>query len=46
VHYVGRAWTVAHHTWLRSLTWTHAAEQHVVDDYLLVTLLPKRETDQ
>lgn len=35
LHYAGRAWTVAHRTWLRSLTWTHPAEQHVVEDYLL-----------
>lgn len=35
LHYAGRAWTVGHHTWLRSLTWPHPAEQHVVDDYLL-----------
>lgn len=35
LHYDGRNWTVAHRQWLRALTWTHAAEQHVVDDYLL-----------
>lgn len=34
LHYAGRA-SVAHRTWLRSLTWSHPAEQHVVDDYLL-----------
>jgi transposase len=35
LHYAGRAWTAAHRTWLRSLTWSHPAEQHVVEDYLL-----------
>lgn len=35
LHYTGRAWTAAHRTWLRTLTWTHPAEQHVVEDYLL-----------
>jgi transposase len=35
VHYAGRNWTRAHRTWIDSLTWTHAAERTVVDDYLL-----------
>lgn len=35
LHYAGRAWTAAYRTWLRTLTWEHAAEQHVVEDYLL-----------
>jgi transposase len=36
LHYPGRGvWTIAHRTWIRSLPWEHAAEQHVVDDYLL-----------
>jgi transposase len=34
-HYAGRNWTQAHHAWLKALTWEHAAERHVVDDYLL-----------
>ena len=35
LHYVGRNWTHAHRRWIDSLTWTHAAERAVVDDYLL-----------
>jgi transposase len=35
LHYTGRNWTQAHRRWLDSLTWTHAAERAVVDDYLL-----------
>ena len=31
----GRNWTQAHRRWVDSLTWTHAAERAVVDDYLL-----------
>lgn len=31
----GRNWTQAHRRWMLSLTWTHAAEQRVFDDYLL-----------
>jgi transposase len=35
LHYAGRNWTRAHRAWIDSLTWTHAAEQTVIDDYLL-----------
>src|SRR6478735_3112690 len=35
LHFSGRNWTRAHRTWIESLTWTHAAERVVVDDYLL-----------
>ena len=35
LHYAGRNWTRAHRQWIDSLTWTHAAERAVVDDYLL-----------
>ena len=35
LHYQGRNWTRGHRQWLTSLTWTHAAEQAVVDDYVL-----------
>jgi transposase len=35
LHYGGRAWTQKHRDWIMSLTWTHAAERAVVDDYLL-----------
>jgi transposase len=35
LHYAGRNWTQAHRRWVNSLTWTHAAEHAVVDDYLL-----------
>jgi transposase len=31
----GRAWTQAHRVWLRSQRFEHAAEQAVLDDYLL-----------
>src|ERR671910_163821 len=31
----GCNWTRAHRQWVDSLTWTHAAERAVVDDYLL-----------
>jgi transposase len=34
-HYAGRNWTQAHRAWLKALTWEHAAETQVVDDYLL-----------
>jgi transposase len=33
LHYAGRNWTRAHRQWLDRLTWTHAAERAVVDDY-------------
>ena len=35
LHYAGRNWTRAHRQWIDTLTWTHAAERAVVDDYLL-----------
>jgi transposase len=35
LHYSGRNWTRAHRQWLESLTWAHAAERAVVDDYQL-----------
>ena len=35
LHYAGRNWTRAHRRWVESVTWTHAAERTVVDDYLL-----------
>jgi transposase len=34
-HYHGRNWPRGHRDWIESLTWTHAAERAVVDDYLL-----------
>ena len=35
LHFSGRNWTRAHRQWIDSLTWAHAAERAVVDDYLL-----------
>jgi transposase len=35
LHHSGRNWTRAHRQWIDSLTWTHAAERSVVEDYLL-----------
>ena len=35
LHFSGRNWTTAHRRWIESLTWTHASERVVVDDYLL-----------
>jgi transposase len=35
LHFSGRNWTTAHRRWVDQLTWTHAAERVVVDDYLL-----------
>ncbi len=35
LHYAGRNWTRGHRQWIDSLTWVHAAERTVVDDYLL-----------
>jgi transposase len=35
LHYPGRNWTQAHRRWVDSVTWTHAAERAVVDDYQL-----------
>lgn len=33
--YAGRAWSKGHREWLVGLTWSHAADRVVVDDYLL-----------
>jgi transposase len=35
LHFSGRNWTRVHRQWIDRLTWTHAAERAVVDDYLL-----------
>jgi transposase len=35
LHYAGKNWTQAHRRWVDSLTWSHAAEQAVVEDYQL-----------
>ena len=35
LHYAGRNWTRAHRQWVDGLSWPHAAERAVVDDYLL-----------
>ncbi len=35
LHYAGRNWTRTHRRWMDGLTWTHAAERAVVEDYLL-----------
>ena len=35
LHYAGRNWTRGHRQWIDSLTWAHAAEHAVVDDYVL-----------
>src|SRR5918993_5678032 len=35
LHYAGRNWTRAHRAWVDSLTWAHAPERAVIDDYLL-----------
>ena len=35
LHFSGRNWTRAHREWLDRLTWPHAAERAVVEDYLL-----------
>ena len=35
LHYHGGHWTRGHRDWIAKLTWTHAAERVVVDDYLL-----------
>lgn len=35
LHYAGKNWTKAHRRWVESLTWTHAAERAVVEDYQL-----------
>ena len=35
LHFHGRNWTRAHRQWIDSLTWAHAAERTLIDDYLL-----------
>jgi transposase len=35
LHAPVKNWTRAHRRWIETLTWTHAAERVVVDDYLL-----------
>jgi transposase len=35
LHYAGKNWTQAHRRWVDSLTWAHAAERAVVEDYQL-----------
>ena len=35
LHYPGRAWTRRTGAWVNGLTWPHAADKVVVDDYLL-----------
>jgi transposase len=36
LHFSGRKnWTKAHRQWIKTITWEHAAERAVVDDYLL-----------
>jgi len=35
LHYAGRNWTRAHRRWVDSLSWSHAAERAVVEDYQL-----------
>ena len=35
LHYHGRNWTRSHRQWVDQLTWTHAAERVVVDEYRL-----------
>jgi transposase len=35
LHYAGRAWTTRHRRWIEQLTWTHAAERAVIEDYWL-----------
>jgi transposase len=35
LHYAGRNWTRAHRHWIDTLTWRHAADRAVVEDYLL-----------
>ncbi len=35
LHYAGTNWTQGHRQWIERLTWDHAAERHVVEDYLL-----------
>ncbi|MGQ0733066.1 MAG: IS110 family transposase [Acidobacteriota bacterium] len=35
LHFSGRNWTRGHRQWIASLTWVHAAERAVADDYVL-----------
>lgn len=35
LHYAGKNWTQAHRRWVDSLSWPHAAERAVVEDYQL-----------
>ena len=35
LHHPGRAWTQGHRRWVNQLTWPHAADRVVVEDYLL-----------
>jgi transposase len=35
LHYAGKNWTQAHRRWVDGLTWEHAAERAVVEDYQL-----------
>jgi transposase len=35
LHFAGKNWTKAHRQWIKTITWEHAAERAVVDDYLL-----------
>jgi transposase len=34
-HFTGKNWSRAHRRWIDTLTWAHAAERTVVEDYLL-----------
>lgn len=35
LHFSGKNWTRAHRAWVNGLEWAHAAERHVIEDYLL-----------
>ena len=35
LHFAGKNWSRAHRRWIDTLTWAHAAERAVVEDYLL-----------
>jgi transposase len=35
LHYPGKNWTRAHRQWIGTVTWAHASERAVVEDYLL-----------
>lgn len=46
LHFAGKNWTRAHRRWIDTLTWTHAAERVVVEDYLLaIDQLEARRAD-